>query len=120
MGKSPHTPQTHRKTGKQENLIPDTSPTYGWRQPGAFALHPIFYLKTLLKRYRMEGDRWMAALMAELEEAQDAFNRAVSGTFDSIDRMNGQDCDLFIGRVIEAQDRIDTVTRKIRTYTAAV
>lgn len=61
----------------------------------------------------------MAGLMAELEEAQDAFNRALSGTFDSIDRMDGHGCDLSISRMIEAQDRIDTLTRKMRAYTAA-
>lgn len=61
----------------------------------------------------------MAGLMAELEEAQDAFNRALSGTFESIDRMDGRGCNLSISRMIEAQDRIDALTRKMRTYTAA-
>ena len=61
----------------------------------------------------------MAGLMAELAAAQDAFNSALSSTFESIDRMDGRGCDMSISRMIEAQDRIDALTRKMRAYTAA-
>ena len=54
----------------------------------------------------------MAGLMAELAAAQDAFNSALSGTFESIDRMDSRGCDMSISRMIEAQDRIDALTRK--------